>query len=257
MITVKGGGSMDANKTGALIAETRRARNMTQKALAEALHISDRTVSKWERGAGFPDVALLEPLSDALGLTLPELLHGERAAESAPDADLSAREALRTLSQLTKRKLRRTWRSILGVALLLACIGWFAVHMIHWDTPVDQTIPAQIYENGIVTDETEITFRGELTQYLLGERFFTGSVEIPLLEKTCSEHTQAQIHWNEDGLAHLSYRYYADFKDLGVRSVRFTKDLQGFAIGLADGRILATDYFYFVLVDEGIVSVQF
>lgn len=248
---------MDAKKTGVLIAETRRARNMTQRELAEALHISDRTVSKWERGAGFPDVTLLEPLSDALGLTLPELLHGERAAEPVPGADLSAREALRTLSQLTKRKLRRTWRGILGTALLLICIGYFAVNMIHTDTAIDRTVPVQIYENGVVTGETEVTLRGELTQYLLGERFFTGSVEIPLLEKTCSEHTQAQIHWNEDGLSHLSYRYYADFKDLSVSSTRFTKDLQGFAIGLADGRILATDYFYYVLLDNGIISVQF
>lgn len=50
---------MDAGKTGELIAQARKQKNMTQKQLAEALHISDRTVSKWERGAGFPDVSLL------------------------------------------------------------------------------------------------------------------------------------------------------------------------------------------------------
>ena len=51
---------MDNAKTGALIAARRKELNLTQKELAEKLHISDRTVSKWERGAGFPDISLLE-----------------------------------------------------------------------------------------------------------------------------------------------------------------------------------------------------
>ena len=45
---------MDRTKTGALIAAARKEQNMTQKELAAALHVSDRAVSKWERGAGFP-----------------------------------------------------------------------------------------------------------------------------------------------------------------------------------------------------------
>lgn len=71
-------------KTGALIAAARKERGLTQKALAQALHISDTTVSKWERGIGFPDVSLVEPLASALGLTIAELFAGERAAEPLP-----------------------------------------------------------------------------------------------------------------------------------------------------------------------------
>ena len=59
---------MDKLKTGALIAAARKEKNLTQKELAGLLHVSDRAVSKWERGAGFPDVSLLEPLADALDL---------------------------------------------------------------------------------------------------------------------------------------------------------------------------------------------
>lgn len=55
---------MDKAKTGALIAEVRKMKNLTQKDLAETLHVSDRAVSKWERGAGFPDVSLLEPFTE-------------------------------------------------------------------------------------------------------------------------------------------------------------------------------------------------
>lgn len=59
---------------------------MTQKELAAALHVSDRAVSKWERGAGFPDISLLEPLADALGLGVLDLLRGEQGPPPLPDA---------------------------------------------------------------------------------------------------------------------------------------------------------------------------
>ena len=71
---------MDRQKTGALIAQMRKDRGLTQRELAEQLHISDRTVSKWERGAGFPDVSMLIPLAEALGLSVLELLQGEQSA---------------------------------------------------------------------------------------------------------------------------------------------------------------------------------
>ena len=49
---------------------TRRSRGLTQSALAEQLHVTDKAVSRWERGLGFPDINTLEPLAEALGLTL-------------------------------------------------------------------------------------------------------------------------------------------------------------------------------------------
>ena len=53
-------------KTGALIASVRKEKGLTQKELAVTLHVSDTTVSKWERGIGFPDVSLVEPLAERL-----------------------------------------------------------------------------------------------------------------------------------------------------------------------------------------------
>ena len=64
---------MDPTKTGALIRALRKERNMTQKDLAERLHITDRAVSKWERGLCAPDISLLEPLAEALGVSILEL----------------------------------------------------------------------------------------------------------------------------------------------------------------------------------------
>ncbi len=57
---------MDVHKTGTFISEVRKEKGLTQRQLAEQLHVSDRTVSKWERGSGFPDISSLEPLADAL-----------------------------------------------------------------------------------------------------------------------------------------------------------------------------------------------
>ena len=111
---------MDAQKTGALIAQARRERGLTQKELSQAIHVSVQAVSKWERGLNFPDLSLLEPLGDCLGLTVSELLSGQRGEE--PKEEL-LRDSLRLLMSQAGRKLRR-WRRLaqacLGVLLVLA-----------------------------------------------------------------------------------------------------------------------------------------
>lgn len=72
---------MDNTKTGALIKELRKEKKLTQLELAKALHVTDRAVSKWERGICAPDIGLLEPLSAVLGVTVTELIAGERFEE--------------------------------------------------------------------------------------------------------------------------------------------------------------------------------
>lgn len=63
--------------TGELIKKLREERKMTQAQLAERLNVSDKAVSKWETGRGYPDITLLEPLAAVLGLSVSELLAGE------------------------------------------------------------------------------------------------------------------------------------------------------------------------------------
>ena len=69
---------MQPHKTGEFIKSLRKERVMTQMQLAEMLHISEKTVSKWETGKGLPDVGLMLPLAKALGISVNELLAGER-----------------------------------------------------------------------------------------------------------------------------------------------------------------------------------
>lgn len=68
---------MDCSKVGALIAQLRKNKKMTQKQLADKLMLSDRTISKWERGIGLPDVSLLTELADILDVPIESLLNGE------------------------------------------------------------------------------------------------------------------------------------------------------------------------------------
>lgn len=73
---------MDQLKTGKFIAQTRKEMGLTQKQLADALLISDKTVSKWECGNGMPEVSLMIPLCQKLGITVNELLTGKRLTSS-------------------------------------------------------------------------------------------------------------------------------------------------------------------------------
>ena len=68
---------MDQKKIGGFIATLRKEKKLTQKALAQMLGISEKTISKWECGGGLPEVMYMEPLCDILGITVNELLAGE------------------------------------------------------------------------------------------------------------------------------------------------------------------------------------
>lgn len=120
---------MDNNKTGLLIAQTRKELGMTQKQLAEKLNISDRAVSKWERGAGFPDVSLIEPLADALGLNVLEILRGERMPEEERRTidDVTVREALQVLGRHGKRQTGYVLKTI---QVLFAMFAPFVIMLI-------------------------------------------------------------------------------------------------------------------------------
>ena len=72
---------MDQVKIGKFISNERKAKGYTQKQLSELLAISDKTISKWECGNGFPEASLLLPLCNELEITVNELLTGERISQ--------------------------------------------------------------------------------------------------------------------------------------------------------------------------------
>ena len=90
---------MNQIKTGKFISEMRKENSLTQRELADKLFISDKTVSKWETGKGLPEVALMLPLCDILGITVNELLTGERLIDSE-----YKKRAEETIMDLVKEK---------------------------------------------------------------------------------------------------------------------------------------------------------
>ena len=73
---------MEAKKFGQFIAEIRKERKMTQAELAAEIHVTDKAVSRWERGLGFPDIQTIEPLAQALGISVLELMRSERQEQN-------------------------------------------------------------------------------------------------------------------------------------------------------------------------------
>lgn len=76
--------SIDKEKFGTFVAQLRKEKGMMQKELAEKLYVSDKAVSKWERGLSIPDVALLVPLAEILDVTVTELLECRRIPKAEP-----------------------------------------------------------------------------------------------------------------------------------------------------------------------------
>ncbi len=108
---------MDQIKVGRFIAECRRAAGMTQREPADKLAISDKTVSKWKCGKGLPEVSLMLPLCETLGITVNELLTGERIDEIC-----CKEQAEENMMNLIKEKQENRKKVILSALTCLAGI---------------------------------------------------------------------------------------------------------------------------------------
>lgn len=112
---------MDNIQTGKLIASLRKQRRLTQQQLADALNLSNKTISKWETGLGSPDIGNLPPLADALGVTVDDLLRGE-VKETEKPAQMVRPEAESRKKERAVILLAASVGAILGI--LAYNYGW-------------------------------------------------------------------------------------------------------------------------------------
>lgn len=126
---------MDAKKFGAFVAECRKEKNMTQADLAMKLNVTDKAISRWERGVGFPDINTIEPLADALGISVLELMKSEkiRADEvTRDDAAEIVNNTLRVAKLQRKQERKHIFAILSGIAgivilfLFLDSLQWRA-----------------------------------------------------------------------------------------------------------------------------------
>lgn len=118
---------LDKEKFGAFLVQLRKEKGLTQKELAERLYVSDKAVSKWERGLSLPDISLLQPLAEFLGVTVTELLSGRRIPEDQPltvaevEPLVTGHLAMTAQEQAEQKEHRRQWS--MWYLLALACMA--------------------------------------------------------------------------------------------------------------------------------------
>ncbi|MBS7240694.1 MAG: helix-turn-helix transcriptional regulator [Acetatifactor sp.] len=112
---------MDQKRIGSFIAALRREQGLTQSQLAERLHISDRTISKWERGVGIPDASLMLPLCSELRISVNELLTGERIPSENIVSE--GEEIVMELLAQYKRKMNR-------IVIAMVVLFYFAAALV-------------------------------------------------------------------------------------------------------------------------------
>ena len=120
---------MDKEKTGQLITELRKEKGLTQKQLADILNVTDKAVSKWERGLSFPDISMLEPISEVLGVSIMEILAGKKQDESET---LSREEALKLINdsvELSDEEIRHKRERSRFVIIILIVISLLLISL--------------------------------------------------------------------------------------------------------------------------------
>lgn len=119
---------MDIYKTGKFIAEKRKEQGLTQKALAEKVGVTDKAISKWERGLSYPDISLLLSLAECLNVTVTEILNGNSIEEMKMElSDDILITSTRNYVQYAKSKSRRNTLLVSLILLIfLTCITFLA-----------------------------------------------------------------------------------------------------------------------------------
>lgn len=145
---------MTAKTCGRFIADLRKERNLTQKQLADILSVSDKAISRWETGKGFPDVTSLVALSNFFGISVNELLAGKKAekdtfSEIADENVISAIE--NTQKQVKKKKIQT-----------IICVAVFSLILL------PPAIPTFIYflDEFLVITKEYLSFKN-LTEFII------------------------------------------------------------------------------------------
>lgn len=137
---------LDKAAFGHFLAQLRREKGMTQKELAATLYVSDKAVSKWERGLSVPDISLLVPLAEQLNVTVAELLQGRRVEEeqrfTREETEDLIRKALTFSAEPPERRQARTKKYL--PVYVICCVLGVAEALAVWAAGLADTEGAQM-----------------------------------------------------------------------------------------------------------------
>lgn len=110
---------MDNNKIGKFITKIRKEKGLTQKELGEKLFVTDKAVSKWERGLSLPDITILEQLANILDVDIKEILQGKKGIKKSLNIEKELEKILTNLKQEQKRKRQKIFKYIFTILTII------------------------------------------------------------------------------------------------------------------------------------------
>ena len=114
---------MNNEKTGNLITQIRKEKNLTQMQLAQKLGVSNATISKWETAKGFPDISLIEPLAETLDISVSEILTGERFEKNDETEELLNDLVDISINEQKRKEKIHNWIIAITVAILYLIVS--------------------------------------------------------------------------------------------------------------------------------------
>ena len=118
---------MDNKKFGDFIKELRKEKQLTQKEVGEKLNITDKAISKWERGLSFPDIAVLKDLAEFFEIDISELLNGERGKKQEIDIEKAIQEAIENYKNIEEKKKEKVQKVKKRIGVISIIIFVFAL----------------------------------------------------------------------------------------------------------------------------------
>lgn len=120
---------MDSQKFGTFIAQCRKDKKMTQSDLAAKLNVTDKAISRWERGVGFPDINTIEPLAAALDVSVAELMKSERIDESEMSTAMN-NEIVNNALNFAEEQIQQERKSVLSI---IGCLTVAIIFILYLD----------------------------------------------------------------------------------------------------------------------------
>lgn len=206
---------MDAIKFGSFVARARKDKNMTQAELASKIKVTDKAVSRWERGLGFPDINTLEPLAEALGVSVLELMKSEKIETEdiqCEDAALILKDTIQEASSqrlLNKKQYQMIAIGIavlfliVSVALIFALTRSRYVPLIQCEDATQRTsVESILLRDGIpykvLSDDLTVTV---LEKYRSSANITLGAEDIKCAAYTTDNDSMLQIKLKDDIIA--------------------------------------------------------
>ena len=147
---------MAEQTTGNIIRTKRKEQGLTQAALAQLIGVSDKAVSRWERNQGLPDVSLLAPLADALGISVDELLLKSEivekvAVDTTPEAEEASDDSLQKPRSHTK-----LWGIVFLAVFCVVGIGWMLIQSKQERSPAAELATQKSGSDSAVVEEEKV-----------------------------------------------------------------------------------------------------